>query len=466
MDDAGFTIDLDPPVLSTGAPLLSAREMVQRRYMRPGARTIHHQQGAFFLWDGIRYVEAAPEEIRARIYEFLDSARRMNDDDKLVPFNPNKSKVANVLEALAAVAQLEGATRAPAWLAGTSHPLASDILACANGLLHLPTRTLLPHTPEFFGLNAVEYSYDATAGEPTAWMDFLASIWRDDPGSIDTLQELFGLLLTADTSHQKAFLIVGPKRSGKGTIARILTALLGKENVAGPTLSGLSQNFGLAPLIGKPLAVVSDARLGGRVDAHAIAERLLAITGEDSLSVDRKIRDAWTGQLPTRFVILTNELPRLTDASGALASRFLVFRLVKSFYGQEDLALTHNLLAELPAILRWAMDGRDRLAERGHFKQPESAGQEVEELADLGSPIGAFVRECCVIDPLYSQECSTMFEAWVTWCRENGRDHPGTTHLFGRDLRAAVASVQTQQKRDPTDNTKRYRAYAGIALIP
>jgi phage/plasmid-associated DNA primase len=50
------------------------------------------------------------------------------------------------------------------------------------------------------------------------------------------LQEMFGLLLTADTRYEKIFLLVGPKRSGKGTIGRVLTAMLGKDNVANPTL--------------------------------------------------------------------------------------------------------------------------------------------------------------------------------------------------------------------------------------
>ena len=58
--------------------------------------------------------------------------------------------------------------------------------------------------------------------------------------------------------------MVGPTRGGKGAIARVLGALVGRENVAGPTLSSLGGDFGLAPLIGKPLAVISDARLNGR----------------------------------------------------------------------------------------------------------------------------------------------------------------------------------------------------------
>ena len=78
------------------------------------------------------------------------------------------------------------------------------------------------------------------------------------------------------------FLFVGPKRAGKGTIGRVLTGLLGAHNVAAPTLAGLSTNFGLSPLIGKPLGLVSDARLSGRPDSNIVVERLLSVSGEDS----------------------------------------------------------------------------------------------------------------------------------------------------------------------------------------
>ena len=63
-------------------------------------------------------------------------------------------------------------------------------------------------------------------------------------------------------------LLIGPTRSGKGTIARMLTALIGSGHVAGPTLASLGTNFGLSPLLGKPLAIISDARLGNMPVTH------------------------------------------------------------------------------------------------------------------------------------------------------------------------------------------------------
>jgi hypothetical protein len=66
-------------------------------------------------------------------------------------------------------------------------------------------------------------------------------------------------------------------------------------------------------------------------------------------------------------MMLTNELPRLLDNSGALANRFIVLVLERSFYGREDPALANRLLGELPGILNWAMEGYRRLRARGHF---------------------------------------------------------------------------------------------------
>jgi hypothetical protein len=62
--------------------------------------------------------------------------------------------------------------------------------------------------------------------------------------------------------------------------------LIGKRNVAGPTLASLGTNFGLSSLLGKPLAVISDARLGNS-PSHMVVERLLSIAGDDQIDVDR-----------------------------------------------------------------------------------------------------------------------------------------------------------------------------------
>src|SRR5262249_28072044 len=148
--------------------------------------------------------------------------------------------------------------------------------------------------------------------------------------------------------------------------------LIGQDGYCGPTLASLSQQFGLWPLIGKQVAVVSDARLQGSGTA-ALVERLLSISGEDTLNIDRKHLPHWIGKLFTRFMILTNEVPSIADTSGALAGRFLVLTLTTNFYGKEDTGLSGTLEKELQGILNWALEGWDRLQRRGHFLQPPSS---------------------------------------------------------------------------------------------
>lgn len=448
-------------ILNPSAPLEIARELVRRHYLRDLTRTLHHQNGTFFTWRETHYAETADEEIRAAICRFLDGAQRI-DGRRLVAFDPTPRHIADVVAMLRAETQLPGAARPPAWLDRQPHAPAAELFACANGLLHLPSGAIHPHTPLFFGLGATDYAYDPAAGAPREWLAFLDSIWPGDAESISAMQEVFGYLLTGDTALQKAFLIVGPPRSGKGTIARVLTGLLGAANVAGPTLAGLSATFGLAALIGKPLAIISDARLSVRADHAVIAERLLSITGEDTLTIDRKYREPWTGRLPTRFMVLTNELPRLSDASGALSSRFVLFQLRQDFRGRENPGLTARLLTELPAILNWAMTGRARLAARGWFVQSAAAAAAAEALMDLASPVAAFLRDRAATGAGLRVECDTLFAAWLDWCRSQGRVWPGSAQTFSRNLRAAVPALEISRPRAADGG--RGRCYEGVGL--
>jgi putative DNA primase/helicase len=278
--------------------------------------------------------------------------------------------------------------------------------------------------------------------------------------SVNALGEWFGYVVSGRLDLHKIMLVVGPTRAGKGVIARTLGNLVGPDNVAGPTLSSLSGDFGLAPLLGKTLAVVSDARLNGR-GAQVVVERLLSISGEDTLTVNRKYRDQWTGKLPARLMLCSNELPHLGDASMAIAGRFVPLLLTRSFYGNEDLALEDDLALELPGILNWALAGLERLTSNGKFTRPPNVDDTVRTLQDLASPVAAFVRDRCDRGPDKEALVDELYKAWRGWADDNG--HVKTSkQVFGRDLRAVFAGqLKLVQLRD---GDERERAYRGIGL--
>jgi putative DNA primase/helicase len=443
-------------ILPTDEPLTCAMEFLRHKFQTDdGIVFLHHYRGSFYRWTGTHYLEIDKEEIRSALYEFLNDAQAIRKHE-VVPFKPNASKVNSILDALQAGTLQSRDKSVPFWIPPVDYATAKGLLACRNGLLDRRTRELRPHSPYFFNVNCLPYDFDPNAPPPKQWLAFLEQLWPEDEQARSTLQEIFGLMLSEETRHQKIFMIAGPKRSGKGTIARILTKMLGKDNVTNPTLAGLSSHFGLSHLIDKLAAIISDARLGPQTNAHIVAERLLSISGEDALTIDRKYRDPWTGQLSARFLILTNELPRIADASGALASRFVVLTLIKTFYGREDLELTDKLLGELPGILNWSLEGWDRLRERGHFIIPESSLAAIRTLEDLASPISAFLRDWCVDGPDERADVKVLYDAWYYWCEQHGHK-PGSDHVFGRNLHAALPHIRPRG-RSPE------RFYQGVGL--
>jgi putative DNA primase/helicase len=456
---------------------------LQRRSLKE--LTLHFWRSEWHRWNGGAYRVVPEKEVRANLCGWVKGEfDRVNLDELKEYQRRAKEKalrrgeevptvrrvtqglVGNVMQALTGVAVLPAGTKQPGWVGGEGAVPAGEVLAAKNGLVHLPSfsegqKTVLEPTPRFFSPNVLDYDFDAEAPAPEGWLRFLHDMWPDDPKAIETLQEWFGYCLLPETRLQKMLLLVGPKRSGKGTIARVLSGLVGAENVAGPTLCGLASPFGLAPLLGKTLAIISDARLSGRTDSAVITERLLAISGEDTLTIDRKHLEPVTAKLASRFVIISNELPRLSDTSGALAGRMVVLRLKHSWFGKEDPFLTERLLKELPGILLWAIQGWKRLRERGRFDPPDSGNEFLEQLEELSSPVGQFVKECCEVGPDLKVAKAELFERWQKWSGLAGRANAGDVATFGRNLLAAVPLVS---RTHPRQEGKRLPMYAGIGL--
>jgi putative DNA primase/helicase len=433
-------------VLSPKKTLPTVEAFVSEFYHHPQGRTIHSYAGTLLVWRGNRFVEVEEETLRQKLQPWLHGALRYVFNKQagvleLVDFESNPGTVKAAVESLRAYAHLPVSVTPPSWLGGRAHPPdPRNLLPFPSGTLDLATGRILSPTPALFNINAIDFDYDPNPEAPERWIKFLEQLWGDDLESVALLQEWMGYCLVADTSQQKMLLLVGPRRSGKGTIGRVVTRLVGAANVVGPTTSSLGGLFGLQSLIGKSLAIVSDARFSGE-NIGVVVERLLCISGEDTLTVDRKFLGSVTMKLPTRFMFLTNELPRMSDSSAALAGRFLILRLTQSFYGKEDVTLTSTLMEELPGILLWAIEGLKRLMARGHFVQSQTTVDAVRELEDLASPVLAFVRDCCLVEIGQRVWVDDLYGAWKQWCERDGRTIVTTKQTFGRDLAAAAPRV-------------------------
>jgi putative DNA primase/helicase len=419
-----------------------------------GKYRLRYWRGIWVERKGPQWIEIDELDVRAVIYKLLEHAV-YKGDRAMVPWLPSRFKVTNVIDAMKATSRISSEISPPARLDAPDEPI-TDVVSCASGLLNIVTREVSNHTPDFFTFVSVPFAYAPDAPEPVLWLKFLNEIWPNDPESILALQQFIGYIISGRTDIQKILMLAGAKRGGKGVIARIITALVGARSVAGMTVSAFQEQFGMQSLLGKGLAIISDARLNPKFSAK-LTERLLSISGEDSISVDKKHRDPYTGPIPARIVYLSNEVPIFQDPSGAMADRFIILQFVNSWLGKEDTHLTDKLMEELPGIMRWALDGLDSLRDSGSIEEPDSAYMARGIISETSSPEKAFLDEMFIRDMRYTIRVDKVYEMWKVWCLEKEIDDISSKPVFGRNLHAAAPWLRAIQIRQEGERIRCYR---------
>jgi len=430
-------------------PVHVAREFLRRGRI-DGWDALLTVRGEFLAWNGQTHFETIERALLARqIYELLEA----------LGGKMNRYTVIEVQHALEAATVYRGT--APCWREGADGPAPDELVPLRNGVLDPSTRLLRPHSAGLFVTAVAPVEYDAAATCP-AFDVFIANAVPDAESRV-VLQRFFGMLVASRTTqYQRILALIGATRSGKGVLLRLLQRLVGEEQTAAPMLQSLGTRFGLAGLVGRSVAVVSDARMPVGQDAASAIEVLLRLSGEDLVYIDRKFGDAYSARLPCRIVLASNEVPRLPDFSSALAGRFVIIRTGASHYGHEDHGLEARLHAEASGILNWCLDGWDDLRKVGRLDQPDDGSGLVEVLRDAGSPIGQFVRECCIVDSSATISKLHMFSRWRDWCSDAGRSHAGTDSTFATMILAAAPAVRPMKLRDACG--QRIPSWAGIRL--
>lgn len=452
---------------------------VARRYVEyEGSSRSVTWKGATYQWIGGKYVEIKPESLKAKIGTFTDHLFLINAENELAAIaDPEKrarfkkrpvtaSVIQSVTQAFFSVSLIDDLRlrNMPDWI----DRMATDwepreTMALANCLLNVRTQETRALTHRWFSRTRSPVAWNGGVAECPNWLEFLASVFPDDPESIRLLQQFMGLCLTSDTSWQKILSLVGPPRSGKGTILRIIAAMLGSDAVVSLGLGDLSREFGLEKLIGAPVALMPDVRFGNRENVADAIERLLSISGEDEIRIARKYQADWSGKLPTRIIMASNEMPRLPDAAAALPTRLLTLHFTESFVGREDNELLDRLMDEIEGILAWSVLGYADLIESGRFAANAATEDAVDEAKEIGSPMLAFMRECLAVthNPDSHVEIAEVYRCYQGWCHVTGHKPSSMTTMLKQimDLEPKIRKARVGNR-----HSTRKRALVGVHI--
>ncbi len=239
-----------------------------------------------------------------------------------------------------------------------------------DGVLDLETLQILPHSPKFYSTIQIPLKYNQDATCPR-FDQFLLEITRDDKELVGLLQEMTGYFLCHHTKAEKAFLFYGNGCNGKSVMAKLITYLVGQDNVSGVPLSKFGETFALASLVNKNLNIAAENELATKFNS----ENFKAIVSGDSMNIQRKYKEDLHCALSCKLLFLVNTLPDTADVTHGFFRKLLIIPFNKTFTPAErDENLLEKLELELPGILNWAIQGLKRLQENRYHFSPVNAG--------------------------------------------------------------------------------------------
>jgi len=200
-----------------------------------------------------------------------------------------------------------------------------------NGIFDLVNKTLNPFDPKKIFFNKLPIFYSPEAKCPNIEQHLKDVLKSED--DIEVMYELFGYLLWKDHFIEKAFMMVGDGRNGKGKTIDLMKRFIGIENCCSIPLINLSgDTFRLSELFGKMANIAGDLSNTALKDTGTFKQ----ITGRDLIGAKRKFKNTIIFTNYSKQVFACNELPRVYDYSRGWFSRFLIFEFPYVFLDETE----------------------------------------------------------------------------------------------------------------------------------
>jgi putative DNA primase/helicase len=124
-----------------------------------------------------------------------------------------------------------------------------------------------------------------------------------------------------------------------------------------------------------------------------------------------------------------NDLPRVADANSGLFRRVKVVKFPDLREDQRNPSIKNAIAHEGAGILNWALEGLERLRDRGYFKIPESVQDATKHFQETNDVPATFVEEKCIRNKDEREQASTLYKEYKFWCEENGHRPFSSTRI-------------------------------------
>lgn len=345
-----------------------------------------------------------------------------------------------------------------------------------NGVLNLENRTLSEYTPDKIFFNKIPVVYDPKKECPSIKKHFQAVLKYED--DVPVLFEIFGFLLWKEYFIEKAIMLSGSGRNGKGKTVELMKRFIGVENCTNIPLQQLENDrFALGELFNKM------ANLSPDICSTALKQTgvFKSLTGRDEQHADRKFQARVKFVNHAKMIYCANELPRTYDTTPAFWNRWILLEFPYTFLSQKEMEnrgrddsvklADPNIIEklttpdELSGLLNEALDGLDRLRKQGDF----SYSKNTEEVKNM------WIRKSDSFASFFMDRCKKAFgsyikkedlsKAYLEYCAKHNLKPMGT-HSIKYTLEYNGCWEDRKVEYDDTHNDRSYvRVWFGLELV-
>lgn len=338
-------------------------------------------------------------------------------------------------------------------------------IATESGLVNLESGELAePIQPKHHVRWRLNTEYDPEA-DCSRWKAFLGSV--AEPADIPILQEYVGYtLLHWDLPYQKALIMFGPTDAGKSVFLDVVRELFGGNDSAATSSTSLqylaNERWGPARLVNTALNIRND------LDENTIENtgKVKEIIGGDTLDAEYKRKPVFQFNPVAKHIFAANRAPDRATDDTAFWNRWLTVVFPESVpRSEQNPDLTDELLAELPGILNWAVEGYQRLQEQGRFTNEPEPWQNRDKWERYGNSIEQWLDRYTEIDEDEFTPKRTVddvvgaYDSYKAFARKNNLEIE-SDRKFTSELKRKPEIRATQQRF----HGKRPRGYANLKL--
>lgn len=310
--------------------------------------------------------------------------------------------------------------------------LEEGFLQFNNGILdfHELSVKFKKASPDYFCHFRIPYNYDKNAKCPK-FIAFLNDIFENDKERIDLMQEIMGASLYYCKCMQKLVVFLGDGSNGKSVLANVIKNMLGVNNVSSIAFDQLSGNRFAKQNLDKKLLNISSETNPEKIYSTADFK---ALTGGDSVEVEKKFQNSYTTEIYAKYILLANEMIHTADQSNGLYRRLLIIPFNQKYEelvpGEQiekgkkyqNIFLEDDLKIELPGIFNFAFDGLLRLIDNDYaFTESKACADALEHYKNEHKVVEIFMDKVIDITDEKTDKIrsSTLFSEFEKFCKRN-----------------------------------------------